>query len=1075
MRSKRLVFVLMIAAFALCVPFVANGQETTGSIEITTKDANGAIVPNVAVTVESAGQNAGFRRTVTTDDEGVARVLQVPPGAYKVSTAATGGFVAKTLPEVYVNLGKATVVNFPMATSVTADVTVSAGEIAPVDTTDTKIQTTVSRETAELLPKGVSFASVLKVSPATRSEPLNGGFQIDGASGSENVFVIDGQEVSNVRTGTLDGTANIPLSLVQEVQVKSSGFQAEYGGATGGVVTVVTRGGSNEWHGEFGTQFQVADLQARGRSILRENALVSPSVAEYFPQGRDGGTNFFPTAVVSGPVVKNRLWFIAGFSPQIFEGNRTITYLNPLTRVPAGPVVTYSGKSTYEYDFLRFDAQPFSKLRINAQYLYNPFHTLGTIPSYTDALNCTTTTPSTCTLPNGNGLSGLAYTSQVGGRNNSQSVTGQATWTPTSNLVIGFRAGHYFLNEKSGSYGIGDIKQERVTCSASSPTQFPAGFGCVRGFNNGLPVNSNVLFDATKRRTADADVTYLFSGLGRHELKGGYQYNGIANQVDSTTRSQIVLRYGQSIASYSGVAALQSSPTAVGAGLLRIFGEAGDVSSANQAFYVQDKWQPASRLTLLLGLRAEKEDVPSFKEGLSGIKFNYGDKIAPRIGVAFDLTGDGKTKISGFYGWFYDRFKYELPRGSFGGAYFHDFYYEIQPGDTLASFTYANITGSASFTGTPGGKCPTTTTTPSPGRIRCDFDFRVPSNAGLGLEFGAIDPNLKAFRESTYEFTFERQLGNSYVTSARYIHKQVDHTVEDAGFLTSTGSEAYIIGNPGEGLYQQLAEQNGLLNLKPKRNYDALEVRLDRRFANNWFFNANYTWSRLFGNYSGLASSDEDGRTSPNVNRFFDLPHAGYTVAGGKDDGRLATDRPHAVKFFGAYNLNWDKLFGFGGNNETLLGVYTTVQSGTPVTSTVDILNIDTIVLSKRGDLGRTEAYTQTDFTFRHSYKFGSDKRYKLIFESDILNLFNESNELSRQNLISITNYDLRDPSLGLITAAEAGQPNAAVLAMARFQRNGSSALTTLASSAGQRYVLYNKTNSFQGPRSVRFGFRFLF
>jgi len=305
------------------------------------------------------------------------------------------------------------------------------------------------------------------------------------------------------------------MSLVQEVQVKSSGFQAEFGGATGGVVAVVTRGGSNDWHAEFGAQWQPGGLQTRGRDILRENTFVTPTSnparAEYFPQGKDRGTNFFPTAVVSGPIVKNRLWFIAGYSPQIFETYRTITYLNPLTRVPAGPVVEYHGKSTYEYDFLRFDAQPFSKLRLNAQYLYNPYHALGSIPGYTDALNCTTATNSVCTLPSGNGLTGSAYTNQTGGRNNSQSVTGQATWTPTSNLVIGARGGYYFLNEKAGSYGIGDIKQERVTCSGSSTVQFPSNFGCVAGFNNNLPVNANVLYDVTTRKTADADLTYLFS------------------------------------------------------------------------------------------------------------------------------------------------------------------------------------------------------------------------------------------------------------------------------------------------------------------------------------------------------------------------------------------------------------------------------------------------------------------------------------------------------------------------------------------------------------------------------------
>jgi hypothetical protein len=593
--------------------------------------------------------------------------------------------------------------------------------------------------------------------------------------------------------------------------------------------------------------------------------------------------NFFPAATFSGPIVKDRVWFRAAYIPQFFTRTRRIAYRSITTELPTGVVETYKAKSRFEYASFRLDAQPWDSLRLTGSYLYNPRINEGSIPSYASAIGTVPTNP---TL----GLTGAPYLNQTGGRDNSQSVSGQAVWTATNNLVISARGGHYYLNEKGASYGQGDITIPRVTCSASSPTQFPAGFGCVRGFNNGLPVDTNVLFDRTTRNTFDSDATFLFNGLGRHEIKGGVQYNGIANQVNNLTRSQIVFRYGQTIASYSGRSGLVSSPTAVGAGLLRQFYEAGDVSSSNIGLYFQDKWQPTNRLTLNLGIRTEREDVPSFAEGLQGIQFDWQDKIAPRLGAAYDLTGDGKTKVSAFYGWFYDRFKYELPRGSFGGNFWHDYYYEIFPGDTMSSLTEAAILGSG--TAVIGGACPLGTTTPVYGRVRCDIDFRVPSNAGLGIEFGAIDPNLKAFRQSELTFTFERDLGRRFVFSSRYTHKQVDHAVEDAGFLTSEGSEAYIISNPGEGLYTELATANGLLSLKPQREFDAMELRLNRRFANDYYLDVSYTLSRLYGNYSGLASSDEDGRLSPNVNRFFDLPHAGYTVAGGPDNGRLPTDRP---------------------------------------------------------------------------------------------------------------------------------------------------------------------------------------
>jgi hypothetical protein len=816
-------------------------------------------------------------------------------------------------------------------------------------------------------------------------------------------------------------------------------------------------------------QFRPSKLQPIARPVLFLNSLFQ---AEYFPSRRDSFLETYPTANLSGPIIKKHLWFFASYSPQIFTRTRTLNYLTTTPpRVPTGRVETYRFKEVDEYAFFRLDAQPFSKLRLTGTYTYNPIWQRGGIPSWQSSIS---------TPPSGNGLSGAAYEDTLGGRQNSQSVTGQAVWTPASSWVFAFRAGHYFLNEKLGSYGVGDVSVARVTCSSASPQQFPTGFGCVRGFNNGLPVNSNVLFDATTRNTFDGDATYLANFGGRHEIKFGYQFNGVGNKLFSQTRDQIVLRYGQSIGSYSQTG-IPSAPGAVGAGLLRQFYEAGDVSSKNEGLFVQDKWQPINRLTLNIGLRTEREDVPSFTPGLEGLKFNFKDKMAPRLGFAYDLTGDGRTKLSAFYGWFYDRFKYELPRGSFGGNFFHDFYYEIFPNDTLSSFTSASILGNG--TAIVGGSCPATTT-PIYGRVRCDIDFRVPSNSGLGIEFGTIDPDIKAFRQTEFTVTFERDLGHKYVFASRFTHKQVDHAIEDAGFPLPSGSEAYIIGNPGEGLYKQLAEEQGLLVIKPERRYDALEFRLDRRFANGYYFNLNYTWSRLWGNYSGLASSDEDGRLSPNVNRFFDQPQAGWTISGGPDNGVLPTDRTHVLKFYGSYALDWNKRFGFGQGNTTEFQVFTTVASGTPLTSTVSLNNVDFIVLTKRGDLGRTPTFFETDFAVRHRYRFGRDNRFTLVMEADALNLFNSGSVTNVDNGVTFSGFDVVSASNGLVTAAEENSCRTSgnvapclLLAYGRLQRNGAPNILALAQNTNNpdRNPTYNLPNSFQGPRQIRFGFRLLF
>lgn len=1063
MKNK---FTLLVSALTVifCLNMILLGQETTGSIEVTVKDAQGAVIPNASVTISNSASSttSGFRRTLTTDGNGTFRAVQIPPGLYDLTVAAISGFSEKRVEKVQVVLGKATPVNIELGASTSAVVDINTSEANILDTTSSSVQTSISAKQAELLPKGLNFTSVLKVSPSTRDESKSGGFQIDGASGAENTFIIDGQEVTNVRTGTLNSNGNLPFQLVQEVQIKSSGFGAEYGGATGGVVNVVTKGGSNDFHGEFGIRFLPNKWAARGAP---SQILNSASQNEYVPAGNDGGLTFQPSASMSGRIIRDRLWFFASLTPQIATLDRTIDYRNPTTRAYI-ETQTYSRKVTNDYKFVRLDAQPVNSLRLTGSYTFNPIIEKGSIPTYGSFL---------AAVPTGNGLRGSEFYSQTGGRQNSQSVTGQAVWTPSSNIIFSFRGGHYFLNQKLGTYGFGSIDTPAVSCSTAASgagygAQFPAGFGCVKGQNNGVVLYDNTLFDATKRNTFDGDGTFLFSAGGRHELKGGFQYNGIANQLESRRADQIVF-YMRSVGTTAGRTITETNG-AIGSGLIQRYGQFGDVSSSNLGFYIQDSWQPVKNLTLNIGVRMEREDVPSFAAGKAGIKFNFADKIAPRLGGAWDILGNGKSKITAFYGWFYDRFKYELPRGSFGGNFYRRDFFEILPGDTFTSLTPSVILGNTSDP--IGGACQTTGYVW--GRSRCQIDYRVPSNSGLDIDtYGGVDPDLKPFRQSEISVGYEQELSGNYLFTGRYVRKNVDSTVEDIGYLTPTGSESYIIGNPGLGLAKSLLNKAGIESPLAVRRYNALELRLVRRFANNYYFDVNYTYSRLFGNYSGLASSDEDGRTSPNVNRFFDLPHSSYSADGKLATGLLATDRPHVVKFSGAYNLEWNR-YGYS-NNTTSFQLFSTLQSGTPLTTFVDVYGITTIPLNGRGDLGRTPMFSQTDFAFRHTYKFGSDGKFKLIGEVDVLNIFNERTVTSRYQFISAANADLTDPVFGLITPTESANLSDEEqyrLSFIRYIQKGAlTQLTTFANS--QKDARYNLPSTFQGGRTINFGFRFVF
>ena len=306
---------ILLWLFVLCIAPVTFGQETTGSIEGVVKDPTGALVPNLTLTITNArgatsgttttGLGSGFKRTVTTNEEGFFRVLKVPPGTYDVVTSAASGFGEARYENVTVTIGQsnalAITVN-PGNTVTTVDIV--ASDVQPVDVTNNSIQTTINAQKIELLPKGTGFTSLLKTVPGTRPESRSGGFSVDGSSGGENVFVLDGQEVTNYRTGTLNEAYNIPTQLVQEVQVKSTGFDALYGGATGGVVSVVTRGGGNEYHGEFGIQFEPAKFRGTPRPLLTRftsgavatNNFVQTS--EYFSPIKTAEPTLFPLRIL---------------------------------------------------------------------------------------------------------------------------------------------------------------------------------------------------------------------------------------------------------------------------------------------------------------------------------------------------------------------------------------------------------------------------------------------------------------------------------------------------------------------------------------------------------------------------------------------------------------------------------------------------------------------------------------------------------------------------------------------------------------------------------------------------------
>lgn len=1112
--KRNMRFMIAILSILFCLSASAFAQETTGNIEGTVKDPTGAVIPNAAVTIRNltsttdasgtttTGVSQGFNRTVTANEDGFFRVLQVPPGVYTVTTAPVSGFGEARYENVQVVLGRTTQLNIELKAGGASAVVDIGSSDQPVDTTSNEISTSLNSQKIELIPKGVDFTSILKASPGTRPDALAGGFSVDGATNSENVFVIDGQELTNYNHAGINRQNQIPFQLVQEVQVKASGFDAEYGGATGGVINVVTKGGSNDLRGEFGMQFRTSKLDANPRaSLLRfasgtGAAFVQPT--EYYTPSKPQYLETYPTANLSGPIIKNRLWFFGSWSPQIFEESRKVVFLTSApaatrtvnTAAGAGGYDTYRRKVTYNYGFLRLDAQPFEKLRLSGTYLWNPQVSKGVFPATvftTVSASFGGSDPAVNFGPPLGSIGGSQLRSLQGGRNNSNNVTGQAVYTPFENVVTTFRYSRGFLNEKNGNYTIPSGNQYVCTNGNASGTTFPGA--CDTGFSSAS--TTNTFRDVSVRTNYEGDATVLFNAGGRHQIKGGYQRSTIFNDLAAGFSQQVFLCYGDfRINNMCGT--IQNSqatpnPAAIGGGALQRFGQVGKGSNLNQSIYVQDKWQPIKRLTLNLGVRVEKENLPSYNQYAAAFNFGWSEKVAPRLGFAYDLFGSGKTKVFGSYGKFYDRLKFHLAQGSFGGDFYRVDYFDILPNSgPYTSFTTATIVGN--FTDPIGGKCQATGFIGS-GLSRCQTDLRVASNDPTAdpVDSGAVDPDAKPYQQREFTFGFEHQLMANYIFRGRYTNKKLINAIEDAGVAGPNGQEIFITGNPGQGLHAQFLKNGGYQEpyARPIRDYQAIELVLEKRLSNNYYFNVNYTLSRLYGNYSGLSNTDElsgnlNGlaRSDPGVNRSFDLPFIGFTATGKSDAGRLATDRPHVFNAYGAYIFDWWK----NKNNSTELSLFQTIQSGTPQTTFIQFGQATTI-FTGRGDLGRTEKFTQTDFNMTHRYRFGRDKRFTLVGDLNILNLLNQANVLTLSTTltngqIALTGANALAPQFctGGATCPNYNKP-ALINAYKRGELLGAinTYLQGTSTILNRKTSVYGQANRFQDPRQIRFGFRLLF
>jgi outer membrane receptor protein involved in Fe transport len=604
----RLRIIAALVALAL-VPVGVAAQETTGTITGRVVDAQGLAVPGATVTI-TGPQGV---KTVTSDQQGGFSAPFLTPGTYSVRTELQG-FAPAERKGLVLTLGKPLDVTMKLQISgVTEAVTVVGGE--SVDRATTTTGATLTSDQLQRVPVGRTVSDTLYLAPGVSSSNTAGKANpsISGASGLDNQYVIDGANVTNMGYGALGSYSIIfgslgqatPFDFIQEVQVKTGGYEAEYGQATGGVVNVVTKSGTNNIRGSAFVYGRPTQTEGNWRQYQSLNGSVQTNSSELL----DGGLE------VGGPIIKNKVFFFGAYDPS--QTRLSVRAPDGFALNPLGNIdqvrnsQTYSAKGTWQIS---------PQHRVDASFFGDP-STGDMGPQRLSAL-LVTDQSSFSSLKYGGHNQALAYHGTLAG-----------TW-----LVEGRYAHSLNRIEETPNVNTWRVTDRRVV-----PNIITGGIG---------------FFEAGNRSVNDQWAVKGTHLMGKHELKAGFEYDNVDySQINQRTGPTFTAPDGRQTATGAQVDILPD----VG------FGQIYQVVRANfnsgrttkqryTQVFLQDTWRATDRLTINPGIRYEQESM----DGTIIQGFDLKNNWAPRIGATYLLTSDGRTRLYGNYGIYYSRVPNDL-------------------------------------------------------------------------------------------------------------------------------------------------------------------------------------------------------------------------------------------------------------------------------------------------------------------------------------------------------------------------------------------------------------------------------
>ncbi len=1019
-------FVALFKGLILCLLLIsvpaltawAQSQITTGVVQGTVSDEAGAVVPGA--TIEAKNLETNEVKTLSTDEGGRFVFLQLTPGRYTV-TISKQGFATLVQEAFPLTVGQTITLNPSMKVSQLQE-TVTISEIPVVDTLKTEASTTLNEKSVGNLPVlGRKFEDLLTLTPGVSITQGPDGDEINfsGQRGIFNNVSLDGGDYNNGFFGEQSGgqraAIDIPLDAVQEFQVVATGASAEFGRTAGGVVNVITKSGTNEFHG---SAFYFQRLEA-----LTANTSDGKPLKD-FRREQFGGS-------VGGPFKRDRAFFFIAFE-QILENLTRANLSDPLGPTPC-PIASPTVQANEALINGNTDCQRLALINFisttRGQQEGNPIKR----PIRNSAILGKTD----WNLNTNNKLS-LSYNFDYS-RNENQTFD-VATYGNSANGIEGpskinvFNANLFStisptkVNEAHFTYG----REERPRAAVASNVPADTAMGFATTFRFGQPFFLQPTVDETFKRLQVRDNFSIVAGA--HNIKfggewihsrnsqvfrgfftGRYIFDSVTGFLRYASPASLGPGFGPRTSSCSDgtyvdvLAACPAGTTKTGGPLLLFLQDAAtgnsdippgasNIKNEDISVFAQDKWQVRSNFTFNYGLRWEAQIFPdpetppaetAYGSFLSDPRFpsdgtlhNQKKQFQPRVGFAWDLFKTGKSVLRGNYGIYYARQNMLTQVGSIttNGVQQQELFRNTGLIGLLLGF---GLPADAVVPTWPGLITPPTL----PAGTFSDF-------TGVRV-FSSDYENPRIY---TTNFAFEQELAADWAmyfdfTHAKGVHLTRFVNVNNGNFPTVTplnGNTVLYTGAPPFG--PQLGDVF-VASSSGKSLYRALTAGVRKRFSRGYQLEANYVFSKDLDD----DSNERDPFTDRSFNRF-DFS---------RDYSLSDRDIRHRFNFYSNMELPWELEANLRLQARTAQPI--TINplgdgSGAPCSESNSRTRVVNGIDCGRNHLRKDTKFLSFDWRLQRPFKFS--ERFTLIPIVEMFNTFNNANNINPLVTPGLFNFD---------------------------------------------------------------------